>query len=395
MRTDEHRKILQQLWESEELAMAIISFKCPNCGGELIFDPATQKYKCEYCNSLFTQEELDAMKPMQGEEPEAAAQEQAANSAAGAAAGEKAETGQTVGEQEREPEGEAVYYSCPSCGAEIVTDATTAATFCYYCHNPVVLGKRLEGSYLPNKIIPFEVSREDAEKRFLDFVSKKKYVPKAFFNKKQIESMTGVYFPYWVYDVELEGKMQGDARSVRMWTTGNTQYTETKYYAVEREGDVSLRNLTENALKKANVKLTSGVMPYAYDKMKDFHMGYLSGFLAERRDIEQNAVQGKMQHTMRESAEKLMRDTINGYNSVSVKNTFFAPKKEIWSYVLLPVWTITYKGRDGKVYYYSMNGQNGNICGDLPVDRPRLALTSILTALGILVFGLLGGYFLW
>lgn len=189
--------------------------------------------------------------------------------------------------------------------------------------------------------------------------------------------------------------MQGDARSVRMWTTGNTQYTETKYYAVEREGNVSLRNLTENALKKANVKLTSGVMPYAYDKMKDFHMGYLSGFLAERRDIEQNAVQGKMQHTMRESAEKLMRDTINGYNSVSVKNTFFAPKKETWSYVLLPVWTITYKGRDGKVYYYSMNGQNGNICGDLPVDRPRLALTSLLTALGILVFGLLGGYFLW
>ena len=114
-----------------------------------------------------------------------------------------------------------------------------------------------------------------------------------------------------------------------------------------------------------------------------------------RRDIEQNAVQGKMQHTMRESAEKLMRDTISGYNSVSVKNTFFAPKKEIWSYVLLPVWTITYKGRDGKVYYYSMNGQNGNICGDLPVDRPRLALTSLLIALGILVFGLLGGYFLW
>ena len=102
-----------------------------------------------------------------------------------------------------------------------------------------------------------------------------------------------------------------------------------------------------------------------------------------------------MQHTMRESAEKLMRDTISGYNSVSVKNTFFAPKKEIWSYVLLPVWTITYKGRDGKVYYYSMNGQNGNICGDLPVDRPRLALTSILIALCILVFGLLGGYFLW
>ena len=26
--------------------MAVISFKCPNCDGELIFDPETQKYKC-------------------------------------------------------------------------------------------------------------------------------------------------------------------------------------------------------------------------------------------------------------------------------------------------------------------------------------------------------------
>ena len=41
--------------------MAVISFKCPNCDGELIFDPATQNYKCEYCVSTFKQEELDAM----------------------------------------------------------------------------------------------------------------------------------------------------------------------------------------------------------------------------------------------------------------------------------------------------------------------------------------------
>ncbi len=37
-------------------------------------------------------------------------------------------------------------YICPSCGAEVVTDATTAATFCYYCHNPVVLSEKLTGN---------------------------------------------------------------------------------------------------------------------------------------------------------------------------------------------------------------------------------------------------------
>lgn len=33
--------------------MATVSMKCPNCGGELIFDPKSQKYKCEYCGSDF------------------------------------------------------------------------------------------------------------------------------------------------------------------------------------------------------------------------------------------------------------------------------------------------------------------------------------------------------
>lgn len=360
--------------------MAVVSFKCPNCDGELIFDPSTQKYKCEYCNSLFSQEELEVMQPAQTSEK--------AEQTDFSQKDTKEEYTTNVGE-------EAVSYTCPSCGAEIITDATTAATFCYYCHNPVVLGKRLEGRYLPNKVIPFEVTREAAEKGFLDYVSRKKFVPKAFFDKKQIESLTGVYFPYWLYDVELEGKVQGSARNVRVWRSGNTEYTETKHYAVEREGDVSLHNLTENALQKANAKLAGGVLPYDFAHMKDFHMGYLSGFLAERRDIEQSAVQGKMQHEMRESAEKLMRETITGYNSVSVSNTFFQPKHENWVYVLLPVWTITYKGKDGKIYYYSMNGQTGKVCGELPVDGKKLALTSILIALGIIIIGLIGGYFIW
>lgn len=357
--------------------MAVISFKCPNCDGELIFDPESQKYKCEYCNSLFSQAELDALNP--------------------ASAAERTEnvTENTQEEtNEQNAGGQAVRYICPSCGAEIITDATTAATFCYYCHNPVLLGGKLEGEYLPNKIIPFEVTREAAEKEFLNYVGKKRFVPKAFFHKKQIESMTGVYFPYWHYDVELAGSMQAEARNIRVWRTGDTEHTETKHYAVRRQGDITLCNLTENALQKANAKLASGVMPYDFSKMKDFHMGYLSGFMAERRDIEQKSVQGKMQNEMRESAERLLRETITGYTSVSVRGFNFNPKREKWSYVLLPVWTITYKGKDGKIYYYSMNGQTGEVCGELPLDHGKLAITSGIVALVVLIIGLIGGFFL-
>lgn len=41
--------------------MEIQSYKCPNCGGGLVFDPKTQKFKCEYCLSAFTEETLKEM----------------------------------------------------------------------------------------------------------------------------------------------------------------------------------------------------------------------------------------------------------------------------------------------------------------------------------------------
>ena len=147
--------------------MAVISFKCPNCDGELIFDPETQKYKCEYCGSKFTQAELDALQPAESKEMNAGAADGSDEAEQETTEQQSADTKKKEGE---DGGAEAVIYNCPSCGAEIVTDATTAATFCYYCHNPVVLGKRLEGKYLPNKVIPFKISKKEAEKRFLEYV---------------------------------------------------------------------------------------------------------------------------------------------------------------------------------------------------------------------------------
>ena len=384
--------------------MAVISFKCPNCDGELIFDPSTQKYKCEYCASLFSQEELDAMKPAQTSEPESTdaasmgkttdgpepKEQNRPENKAGGATKDQTEN-ESAQDKTAGNEADAVTYTCPSCGAQIVTDATTAATFCYYCHNPVVLGGRLEGKFLPDQVIPFSVSREDAEKGFKDYVCKKKFVPRAFYSKKQIESITGVYFPYWHYNTSLEGKMQGEARNVRVWRTGNTEYTETKYYQVSREGDVKLENLTENALGKANQELICGVMPYDFKAVKKFQLGFLSGFMAEKRDIEKNQIEKKVQQEARENAEKLMREKISGYSSVSVKNTDFQTLKEKWSYTLLPVWTITYKAKNGKIYYFSMNGQTGKVYGELPIDYKKIALVSGIVSLVTLVILLLGG----
>lgn len=362
--------------------MSVISFKCPNCDGELIFDPASGAYKCEYCDSRFAQEELDALKPAEEAEKPAGSMDGAAGANADASASDEAAAN-------------AVIYNCPSCGAQIVTDETTAATFCYYCQNPVVLSGRLSGNYLPDKVIPFAIDRKEATELFMKHVGRKKFVPKAFFNKRQIDKLSGVYFPFWVYDAKMKGSMDAEAKQVRVWTTGDTEYTETKLYSVERDGDIELRNLELNALKKANKELVEGVLPYQFDKMKDFSMGYLSGFLAEKRDIEKEGVAADAARETEDYAKKLLRESITGYNAVNVRSCNFTAKTEGWHYVLLPIWTITYRASNGKIFYYSLNGQTGKVCGELPVNYGKLSLVSGIISAVLLAIGLLGGWLLW
>ena len=102
--------------------MASLTYKCPNCGAPLTYQPGKDKSACDYCNSAFTLEELEAF----------AASQQTKE--------EEEHSHDHVDEKE---DGSVMGYTCGSCGAEVVTDDTTTATFCYYCHNPVILTERL------------------------------------------------------------------------------------------------------------------------------------------------------------------------------------------------------------------------------------------------------------
>lgn len=42
--------------------MAAITYKCPNCGAEINFDPTLQKGKCDFCMSEFTVGDIERLK---------------------------------------------------------------------------------------------------------------------------------------------------------------------------------------------------------------------------------------------------------------------------------------------------------------------------------------------
>lgn len=348
----------------EEEPMAVIIYRCPNCGGELTFDPETQKYRCGYCLSEFLPEEAE-------KEREAAAEK--------------------TKEKQEETE-EASVYLCPSCGAELFTESTTAASFCYYCHNPVVFSGRVSGKYLPGKILPFSIDRNTAVERFLKEGKKKLFVPRDFFSKAQIEKITGIYFPYWIYGGDFDVKYRARGRKLRVWRTADAEYTETSIYEVERGGTVGLEGIAHNALKKADRELIESVQPYRLDALQPFSMGYLSGFLAEKRDMEREEFEEETRVQREKILQNLMRSEAGEYTSLTGEDLRVQVQEEAWDYVMLPVWTVTYRGKDQKTYYYAMNGQSGRVSGEFPVAGGRLFLVSALSALAVFALVLAGGY---
>lgn len=363
--------------------MVSITYKCPNCDGGLEFSPKSQKFKCGYCLSEFTEKELKELTPDSTTAGEAGADQMPVQDVPGQ------ESGAASGESPM------LLYSCPSCGAEIVTDETTAATFCYYCHNPVVLTGKLSGRYRPDCVVPFEMDKKRAEGIFKQWISKKRYVPRDFYAPKQMELMDGIYYPYWLYNCQVEGRIEANANKIKVNRMGNVEYTETSQFQVERHGTMNVKNVTRNALKKADHRLSEGVLPFDMEKLRPFEAGYLSGFKAERRDMESREFQQAVESEIRDYAVNELKNSISNYNSVTVKSheeKFISSK---WKYALLPVWVLTYKdGKDNKLYYFAMNGQSGKICGVLPVDYKRLAGLFATIFIPLLFLFLIGGYFI-
>ena len=323
-----------------------------------MFDPESGQYQCEYCLSEFSQQRLEEMTP------------------------------------ETEETRSAMLYHCPSCGAEIVTEETTAATFCFYCHNPVVLSGRLEGQYHPDYVLPFAIDREKAVEIFTDWVKKKRYVPKAFFSEEQIEKMTGVYFPYWLYSCKVDGKLDAEGVKLRTWVAGNLRYTETQKYEIRRDGHMNINQVPRNALKKADRLLVEGVLPFNMKELRPFSMGYLSGFMAEKRDMEQQEFAPEITREVESFAVSGLQNSVSGYQSMTVQNKSADIRDEKWQYALMPVWTLTYKDHKGNICYFACNGQTGKICGKLPVDMGRLMILFAEVFLPVLAVLLVVGYLL-
>lgn len=354
----------------------LLEYKCPCCGGKVEFDSGTQQMKCPYCETTFDVEAMLAENAAQGETPQ-----------------DKLDW-EIPKKTFADADGDMKVYSCSSCGGQIVTDETTAATACPYCGNPVVMAGNVSGELKPDYVIPFQLDKKQAKQILKQHFTGKKLLPKSFQTDAHLEEVKGVYVPFWLFDAEADVQARMKATRVRTWSDSHYHYTQTSFYAVERGGSIGFQQVPVDGAAKIPDDLMESLEPFDFSKAVPYQSAYLAGFLADKYDQSAETSQKRANDRIRSSAVAAFRDTVNGYHTVTPEHSSVRYRESKVTYAMYPVWLLITRYQ-GENYLFAINGQNGKIAGNLPMDtgaywRWKLGLSGAFAAGFFLILRLLG-----
>ena len=340
-----------------------ISYKCPNCGANLLFDPDAQKMTCKFCGSEIYPE--DIREPIN----------------------DRYETAPEEWQDKTE------IYTCGSCGAEVIVGKELSATFCAFCGSPAIIASHYSGGAKPSMIIPFNYGREEAEKEFRKWCAKKVLLPYRFRSRASIQKLTPMYVPFWLFDHRVDIDMVISKFTVRdVPSTGNeTDAQEMGILECRKRGPLVWEKIPIVASKNMNDMAVEMIEPFNYSHAKDFDMKYMAGFFAQRSAFSEKEMIGKIRERVKSYAKDAAMESFDDENiPVKAEDYSLYPIPEA-EFALLPVWFLTYNQGKRK-YVFLLNGQTGAVAGEIPISPVRVGLFALgLSAVLLPLLHFLGG----
>lgn len=331
--------------------MSTVAYQCPCCGAPLAYGAESGKLECAACGNSY---ELDALEVMN----------------------ESQETGSIQFDMPTETfnESEAAQmraYICQGCGAELMTEETTTATECPYCGSPTVLPERIDNAVKPEMVIPFTVTKEQAQAQFENYFKGKKLLPNVFLNSRnRIAEMRKLYVPYWLFDCRAGGSIVYNAEKKYTRREGEWEVTYTEHYFVARAGMMDFEAIPVDGSVKLDNKITESLEPYDLSAAVPFVPAVLAGAMADHADVESMDCEERARQRVENSMEQALRNTVSGYTSVVPRNRSFHTEEGRVTPVLMPVWLITTE-KDGTTYTFAINGQTGKLTCNVPADTKK------------------------
>ncbi len=344
-------------------------FPCETCGANVAFAPGKDALECPYCGTV-------THIPDTGD----AIEEQAFDVFSIDSLAEGAETEEVTSVQ------------CSSCAALVEPSPTHEAFACPYCGANIVTTERSQRLLKPQAVLPFAIGSAEAHEKFRSWIGKLWFAPNALKRLAELDGrLKGLYAPYWTYDADTSSRysgMRGDdyyvtrTRTVQRDGKSVTEtYQERKTRWRPAAGHVA--RIFDDVLVVGSESLPRDLAeelePWDLQNLKSYADEYLSGFTAERYQID--VKRGWTRATERMDAvirSDVRRDIGGDHQKITTLHT--RHDNVTFKHILLPMWICSYRYQQ-KIYRFLVNARTGEIQGERPWSWVKITLAVIAAVL--------------
>lgn len=356
-----------------------IHFPCRTCGGQLVFSPTETVLKCKYCGA----EEAIPQSAEAVSEKDFEAYLQSGAQAEGSIDGLENEI------------------RCQACGATILISSKTVADKCPYCNVPLQNEPQQAAAMIkPASLLPFGIDLRGAQAAFRAWIASLWFAPSDLVQMAARGELSGMYVPYWTYDsmtITHYSGMRGD----NYWETetytetdanGRTetktrQVMKTMWTPAAGRVDHFFDDVLIVAAHTLPKKYVDALDPWDLDKLTPYSAAYLSGFTAERYQVDVKQGFDEARGVMDGRIRGLCCQDIGGdqqqlytVNTQHLNVTF--------KHLLLPIWHSAYRYRD-QLFHIVINARTAEVQGERPISWAKVfgLVVGIAAAVGA-VWGL-------
>ncbi len=282
---------------------------CKNCGAPAGFDIINQTYRCPFCGRLSgiqdAKQEVYAWRQLQKE---------------------RIETKADVQNLEE--------HNCPSCGALFVFRSGEASQTCDFCGSKLIRKELSCPEQMPELIIPFFITPEEARQRMLDWGHKNQKTPEGRSGVSSMNKLHGCYLPYQLVRGPVYGTVTRDGTARKYQCAGYLEGTPV------------------NTSRQLDNLVLNGIEPFDWSQSRPFEYGYISGQNVKLTDISDAEIDSRIRE---EAAADFLPEVEKVMQTSGVTIQTETGNIDTLS-VLLPVYFI----KSGKLTAV-MNGQTGRI----------------------------------
>jgi predicted RNA-binding Zn-ribbon protein involved in translation (DUF1610 family) len=264
------------------------------------------------------------------------------------------------------PAAEEATLTCGRCGARTTVPATVLAERCPFCGTPTVSPSR-DRLRRPSAVLPFRLDEAAARAAVVAWERGLWFRPTRLGPADGGWALTAVYLPYWSFDWDVTTDYEG--------ACGHTSDNQTSWRDVR--GTVRTRLDGSTVLGSRGIDREQGaeLEPWDAEAAVGFDDAYLQGVRAELSALSvaeatdlgarllERAVVYDVERAIGGDHQRIDAKTIR-YQAAAVR------------LVLMPIW-VTHYQHEGRRHQVLVNARTGEVIGDRPVSRPKLAAAGL------------------